>query len=100
MRSRRVPRGTGCALAASTPDAPDTSHGLGAAQHKPRGSRGSRGRACRPSRCDRYTLAAVKRWPEIRAGMVALAIFFGLVDGCPLPPPEHTPAWEQNFVEP
>lgn len=27
-------------------------------------------------------------------------IFFGLVDGCPLPPPAHTPAWERGFVEP
>jgi len=25
---------------------------------------------------------------------------FGLVDGCPLPPPDKTPAWEQGFVEP
>jgi hypothetical protein len=42
----------------------------------------------------------VKRWPEVRAGLIALAIFFGLVEGCPLPPPEHTPAWERGFVEP
>jgi hypothetical protein len=39
------------------------------------------------------------RWPQIRAGLIALAIFFGLVDGCPLPPPEDTPAWERDFVE-
>jgi hypothetical protein len=42
----------------------------------------------------------VKRWPEIRAGLIAGAIFFGLVAGCPLPPPDKTPAWERGFVEP
>ncbi len=40
------------------------------------------------------------RWPQIRAGLIALAIIFGLVDGCPLPPPGKTPEWEQGFVEP
>jgi hypothetical protein len=39
------------------------------------------------------------RWPEIRAGLIALAIGVGLVDGCPLPPREFTPDWEQGFVE-
>ena len=42
----------------------------------------------------------MKRWPEARASLIAIAIFFGLVDGCPLPNPEHTPAWEKGFVEP
>jgi hypothetical protein len=42
----------------------------------------------------------VKRWPEIRAGLIALAIAFGLVDGCPLPPGDKTPEWEKGFVEP
>jgi hypothetical protein len=42
----------------------------------------------------------VKRWTEIRAGLIALAILFALVDGCPLPPPDKTPAWEKGFVEP
>jgi hypothetical protein len=32
--------------------------------------------------------------------VIALAIFFGLVDGCPLPPPDKTPEWEKPFVEP
>jgi hypothetical protein len=32
--------------------------------------------------------------------MIAIAILFGLVDGCPLPPKEKTPAWERGFVEP
>jgi len=40
------------------------------------------------------------KWPEARAGLIAVAIFFGLVDGCPLPRPEKTPAWERGFVEP
>lgn len=38
------------------------------------------------------------RWPEIRAGLIALVIFFGLVEGCPLP--RNTPAWQRGFVEP
>jgi hypothetical protein len=38
-------------------------------------------------------------WPQIRAGLVALAIAFGLIDGLPLPPGDDTPAWEQGFVE-
>ena len=40
------------------------------------------------------------KWPEIRAGVIAIAIFFGLVDGCPLPARDDTPAWERGFVEP
>ena len=42
----------------------------------------------------------MRRWPEIRAGLIAIAIGFGLIDGCPLPPPADTPAWERGFVEP
>lgn len=42
----------------------------------------------------------MKRWPEVRAGLIALAILFGLIDGCPLPTPAGTPAWERGFVEP
>jgi hypothetical protein len=42
----------------------------------------------------------VKRWPEIRAGVLALVIFFGLVEGCPLPPPGKTLAWQTGYVEP
>ncbi|MEO8841742.1 MAG: hypothetical protein ABI591_05990 [Kofleriaceae bacterium] len=38
------------------------------------------------------------RWPQLRAGLVAVAIGFGLIDGCPLP--DHVPAWERGFVEP
>lgn len=40
------------------------------------------------------------RWSEVRAGLIALTIFFGLVEGCPLPSPKHTPEWEKGFVEP
>ena len=36
----------------------------------------------------------------MRAGTIAIAIAFGLVDGCPLPSPEKTPAWERGVVEP
>jgi hypothetical protein len=32
--------------------------------------------------------------------LIAAAIFFGLVDGCPIPPSQETPAWERSFVEP
>jgi hypothetical protein len=40
------------------------------------------------------------RWRQLRAGLIALAIAFGLIDGLPLPAPEDTPAWEAGFVEP
>lgn len=52
----------------------------------------------RPSRHS-GKLAQVK-WPEIRAGLIALAIGFGLVDGCPLPRAEKTPASQRWLVEP
>jgi hypothetical protein len=42
----------------------------------------------------------VRRWPQIRAGAIGLAIAFGMIDGCPLPEPNDTPAWERGFVEP
>jgi hypothetical protein len=38
-------------------------------------------------------------WPQLRAGLIAITIFFGLVEGCPLPPRDDTPAWERGFVE-
>ena len=40
------------------------------------------------------------RWPEVRAGLIALAIALGLVEGCPIPPRGETPEWERGFVEP
>jgi hypothetical protein len=39
-------------------------------------------------------------WPHARAGLIGLAIGFGLVDGCPLPTPDHTPAGRRWIVEP
>jgi hypothetical protein len=42
----------------------------------------------------------VVRWPELRAALLAAGVGFGLVNGCPLPPPKETPAWERGFVEP
>lgn len=41
-----------------------------------------------------------RRWPEVRAGLIAIAIGFGLVDGCPLPDRETTLAWQRPIVEP
>ena len=40
------------------------------------------------------------RWPEIRAGLIALVVTIGLVEGCPIPPRGETPAWERGLVEP
>ena len=40
------------------------------------------------------------KWREVRAGLVAIAIAFALLDGCPLPPRADTPEWERAFVEP
>jgi hypothetical protein len=40
------------------------------------------------------------RWPEIRAGLIALAVAIGLVEGCPIPPRAETPEWERGLVEP
>lgn len=42
----------------------------------------------------------MRGWPDVRAGLVALALAFGLIDGCPLPRPGHVPAWQRGFVEP
>src|SRR5262249_53169796 len=54
--------------------------------------------ARRPSA--RRAAVMLERWRELRAGLIALAIVFGLVDGCPLPPRASTPAWERSVVEP
>jgi hypothetical protein len=42
----------------------------------------------------------VRRWAELRAGLIGLALAFALIDGCPLPRRGHVPAWQQPFVEP
>jgi hypothetical protein len=39
-----------------------------------------------------------RRWPEVRAGLIALAILIGLVDGCPLPNRANTQAWQEPIV--
>ena len=38
------------------------------------------------------------RWPELRAGLIAVAIALGLVEGCPLPPPGEEAPWQRGYV--
>ena len=38
-------------------------------------------------------------WPACRAGLIALAIGVGLLDGCPLPPASQLPPWQRPVVE-
>jgi hypothetical protein len=38
------------------------------------------------------------RWREVRAGLIAVAIFLALVEGCPIPPPHETLPWQQGYV--
>lgn len=40
-----------------------------------------------------------RRWPEVRAGLIALAIVLGLVDGCPLPSPQYVRPWQAPIVD-
>lgn len=40
----------------------------------------------------------IARWPQVRAGLIACAIFLGLVEGCPIPPPHETLPWQQGYV--
>jgi hypothetical protein len=40
-----------------------------------------------------------KKWPEVRAGLIAFAILLGLIDGLPLAPPESVPAWQREIVD-
>ena len=37
-------------------------------------------------------------WRQIRDGLIAFAIFLGLVEGCPIPPPQDTLPWQQGYV--
>jgi hypothetical protein len=41
----------------------------------------------------------VKRWPQVRAGLIALALAIGLVDGCPLPVPPYDSKLQKDIVE-
>ncbi|MBA3452785.1 MAG: hypothetical protein H0T42_06830 [Deltaproteobacteria bacterium] len=40
-----------------------------------------------------------RRWPEVRAGLIGLAILLGLVEGCPLPPAQYVRPWQAPFVD-
>lgn len=40
------------------------------------------------------------RWRDVRAGLIAVAILLALVEGCPIPPPHETLAWQKFYVEP
>ena len=40
-----------------------------------------------------------RRWPEVRAGLIALAMLLGLVDGCPLPPAPFVRPWQAPIVD-
>ena len=43
-------------------------------------------------------VAVVRRWRDIRAGLIACAIFLGLVEGCPIPPPHETLPWQRGYT--
>lgn len=39
-----------------------------------------------------------RTWPHVRAGLVALAILVGLIDGCPIPPAKSVrPEWADDI---
>ena len=38
-------------------------------------------------------------WPQARAGLIALAIAVGLVEGCPLPPRQYASAWQLPIID-
>jgi hypothetical protein len=39
------------------------------------------------------------RWPAARAALIALALAFALVDGCPVPERRYAPAWSHEIVD-
>lgn len=48
----------------------------------------------------RGLVAALRaRWPAARAALIALAIGFALVDGCPVPERQVVPAWATDLVD-
>jgi hypothetical protein len=40
------------------------------------------------------------KWPEIRAGLIALAVGAGMLEGCPIPSPADTLPWQRFYAEP
>jgi hypothetical protein len=55
--------------------------------------------ACKRAISLRALYDPIVRWPELRAGLISFAIVLGVVDGCPIPPPSETPAWERGLVD-
>ncbi|MGE0870267.1 MAG: hypothetical protein AB7P03_17005 [Kofleriaceae bacterium] len=45
-------------------------------------------------------IALAPRWRAIRAGLIALAITIAMIDGCPIPPPDETLAWQEWYATP
>jgi len=40
-----------------------------------------------------------RRWPQIRAGLIAFAIVLGLIEGAPIPPLHEADPWQRGYVE-
>jgi len=40
----------------------------------------------------------VRRWPDLRAGLIAIAFAFGLIEGCPQPQPGYERGWQRRYV--
>jgi hypothetical protein len=38
------------------------------------------------------------RWPAVRAALIALALGFGIIDGCPIPERKYSPAWSHDLI--
>jgi hypothetical protein len=37
-------------------------------------------------------------WPQLRAGLIALAILLAFIEGCPIPPLHEAYAWQRPYV--
>lgn len=44
-------------------------------------------------------MAAVSKWAHWRAGLIAFALFIGLVDGCPLPEDGYDDQWNAGLID-
>lgn len=44
-------------------------------------------------------MALGARWPAARAALIALALAFALVDGCPVPDRKDVPAWAHGLAD-